>query len=91
MNVSPAQTAPWSNPPQRSKPLRRRRAERLARRAEFWGDRLTRAAQEGPEAVAAVQWDRARTTLSRLPPDQQDKAWEALAAAIDRVRETHAQ
>lgn len=86
-----AVTSPWTNPPARPKKLRDRRAERKARRAEFWGARLQQATDDGPEAVAAVTWDRARSALDRLPDTARQSAYRALAEAIDRVRETHAQ
>jgi hypothetical protein len=84
-------TAPWSSPPQRAKKLRDRKAERQARKAEFWGRRLQEAAEDGPEALAAMQWDRARAALDRLPDQARKRAYEALAQVVDRVRETHAQ
>lgn len=83
--------APWIDPPHRPKTLRRRRAERQARKAEFWGSRLAAAQQEGPAAVAAVQFDRARTTLARLPDLARMRAFEELGEVIDRVREMHAE
>lgn len=91
--VSPAaaQTSPWNNPPQRSKTLRRRRAEKQARRAEHWGRRLEEARQDGPDMVAAVTFDRLRGALDKLPDADRDRAYEATAQALEHIRETHAQ
>lgn len=83
--------SPWSDPPARKKPLRRRRAEKQARRAEFWGGRLAAAQEQGPAAVAAVRFDRARTALARLPDAARMRAFEELGEAVDRVREAHAE
>lgn len=83
--------SPWQQPPERQKKLAQRKAERLARRAQYWGDRLAAAQELGPEAVASVTFDRARRELDRLPTEQRERALGALADAIDRIRETHAQ
>ena len=83
--------APWADPPARQKTLRRRRAERQARRAEFWGQRIADAEQDGPPAAAAVRIDWARTALGRLPETARHRAFEELGQAIDRVREAHAE
>jgi len=84
-------TAPWVNPPQRDKKLRARKAERAARRAEFWGRRRDQARAEGPEAVAQFEWDRARASLERLNEPARSTAFEALARAVEIVREKHGQ
>lgn len=84
-------TAPWVNPPQRDKKLRTRKAERAARRAEFWGRRREEAQAEGPEAVAEFEWDRARASLERLAEPARSTAFEALARAVETVREKHGQ
>ncbi|WP_432158802.1 MULTISPECIES: hypothetical protein [unclassified Streptomyces] len=89
--MSDTATAPWNNPPQRQKPLRRKRAEKQARQAEHWGRRLEEARQEGPDAVAAVTFDRLRSVLDKLPQEARDRAYETVAAALDNIRETHAQ
>ncbi|MFD7922519.1 hypothetical protein ACFV3R_25245 [Streptomyces sp. NPDC059740] len=83
------QTAPWTNPPKREKTLRRRRAEKLARRAESWGRRLEEARTEGPDVVTAVAFDRLRAAFDQLPGSLRDRAYEAATVALDRVRETH--
>lgn len=83
--------APWTDPPARQKTLRQRRAERQGRRAEYWGRKLADAAQAGPASVAAVTFDRARSTLSGLAEPRRTTALQALADAIDRVRESHAE
>lgn len=83
--------SPWQQPPERPKKLAQRKAERLARRAQYWGDRLAAARDLGPDAFAAMIFDRARNELERLPEEQRERAFEALADAVDRVRETHAQ
>lgn len=83
--------SPWQQPPERPKKLAQRRAERLARRAEFWGERLAAARELGPEAAASMTFDRARSELERLPTEQRERAFGALAEAIDRIREAHAQ
>lgn len=90
MNDSTA-TGPWNNPPERNKPLRRRRAEKLARRAGHWGTRLEEAREEGPDMVAAVTFDRLRGELDRLPQDARNRAYDDVVRALERVRETHAQ
>lgn len=82
-------TAPWVNPPVRTKPLRQRRAEKLARRAERWGQRIEAARQEGPDMVAAVTFDRLRAAIGNLPDAARDRAYEAAAQALDHIRETH--
>lgn len=87
---SPSQP-PWTNPPKRKKTLQERKAEKIARKAAFWGERLTQAVQEGPREVAIVQWDRAKAVLNRLPDNERDRAYAVLADAIDRVREAHAE
>ncbi|MGW0655884.1 hypothetical protein ACWD4T_45275 [Streptomyces umbrinus] len=84
-------TAPWNNPPQRQKPLRRKRAEKQARQAEHWGRRLEEARQEGPDMVAAVTFDRLRGVLDKLPAADRDRAYEAVVLALEHLRETHAQ
>ncbi|MCX4543798.1 hypothetical protein [Streptomyces sp. NBC_01565] len=83
--------SPWHQPPQRPKKLAQRKAERLARRAQYWGERLAAAGELGPEAVASVTFDRARKELDALPAEQRQRAFAALADVIDRVREAHAQ
>ncbi|MCY0917021.1 hypothetical protein OS965_02370 [Streptomyces sp. H27-G5] len=88
MTVRPS---PWQQPPERPKKLAQRRAERLARRAQYWGGLLDAARQMGPQAFASTTFDRARVEIDRLPAGQQERAYEALAAAIDRIRESHAQ
>ncbi|MEU6621907.1 hypothetical protein ABZ926_14180 [Streptomyces litmocidini] len=87
----PATTAPWNNPPERRKPLRRKRAEKLARRAEHWGARLAEARAEGPDMEAAVLFDRLRGELDRLPQAARERAYEDVVQALERIRETHAQ
>ncbi|MER0443203.1 hypothetical protein ABR738_01185 [Streptomyces sp. Edi4] len=89
--MSDTETAPWNNPPQRAKPLRRKRAEKLARQAERWGERLEEARLEGPDMVAAVTFDRLRRALNGLPAEARDRAYEAVTQALDTIRETHAQ
>ncbi|MEW1724295.1 hypothetical protein [Streptomyces sp. NPDC093109] len=83
--------SPWSSPPTRQKKLRDKRAEKLARRAGHWGGRLAAAREAGPAAYAAMVFDRARGELDRLPEAARETAYEALAQAVDRVREQHAQ
>ncbi|MFI8007950.1 hypothetical protein [Streptomyces sp. NPDC086010] len=83
--------SPWDVPPQRQKKLRQRRAEKLARRAQYWGERLSAAREIGPEAAAAVTFDRARGELDRLPDGPRERAFEALILAVEQVREKHAQ
>ncbi|MEH0441910.1 hypothetical protein QBA74_41605 [Streptomyces scabiei] len=85
------ETAPWNNPPQRKKTLRRKRAEKQARRAQHWGQRLEEARQEGPDMVAAVTFDRLRGVLDKLPADARARAYEAATQALEHIRETHAQ
>ncbi|OIJ95406.1 hypothetical protein [Streptomyces colonosanans] len=87
----PTATAPWNNPPERTKKLRRKRAEKLARKAEHWGRRLEEARQEGPDMVAAVTFDRLRGELDRLPAGPRDRAYEDVVRALEHVRESHAQ
>lgn len=87
----PVKTSPWAAPPQRQKKLSQRRAERLARRAEYWGQRIAAARNISLEAAASLTFDRARGELDRLPDHLRDAAWEALIRAVDKVRETHAQ
>lgn len=83
--------APWNSPPERTKTLRQRRAEKLARRAERWGQRLEAARAEGADMVAAVTFDRLRAGLDSLPAGARDRAYEAATEALDRVREMHAE
>jgi hypothetical protein len=83
--------SPWQQPPERQKKLAQRKAERLARRAQYWGERIEAARGLGPEAAASLTFDRARSELDRLPEAQRERAFGALAEAIDRIRETHAQ
>jgi hypothetical protein len=89
--VNDSKPSPWEQPPQRQKKLAQRKAERLARRAEYWGQRIDAARQVGLEAAASLTFDRARGELDRLSGDQRERALEALIEAIDRVREAHAQ
>ncbi|MFB7076497.1 hypothetical protein [Streptomyces sp. NPDC056308] len=84
-------TEPWNNPPRREKTLRRRRAEKLARRAEHWGQRLQEAREEGPDMAAAVAFDRLRGALDKLPEADRNRGYEDAERALDRIRETHAQ
>ncbi|MGW7463838.1 hypothetical protein ACWGJT_03825 [Streptomyces xantholiticus] len=84
-------TAPWNDPPKRDKTLRRRRAEKQARRAEHWGRRLEAARQEGPDMIAAVTFDRLRSVLDKLPAAHRDRGYEAVVQALDHIRETHSQ
>ncbi|MDP9954275.1 MULTISPECIES: hypothetical protein [Streptomyces] len=86
-----AQDAPWNNPPERKKPLRRKRAEKLARRAEHWGRRLEEARAQGPDMVAAVAFDRLRKALDSLPADARERAFEDAVSTLDQIRERHAQ
>lgn len=94
-HAEPAPTSskpsPWTAPPERQKKLRQRKAERLARRAEYWGHRIETARQIGPEAAAALTFDRARSDLDRLPEERREQAYEALIQAIDQAREKHTQ
>jgi hypothetical protein len=83
--------SPWHQPPERPRKLAVRKAERLARRAQYWGERIEAARHVGPEAVASLTFDRARKELDALPVEQRERAFTALTEAIDRVRETHAQ
>lgn len=85
------ESSPWNVPPQREKTLRRKRAEKAARKAQLWGRRLDEAREIGPEEVAAVTWDRARAALEGLPDATRERAYQALTDAVDRVREQHAQ
>ncbi|WP_030593779.1 hypothetical protein [Streptomyces anulatus] len=89
--MNSTQGAPWNNPPERAKPLRRKRAEKLARRAEHWGRRLEEARQEGPDMVAAVAFDRLRKALDTLPADARERAFEDAVSTLDQIRERHAQ
>ncbi|MFE2943393.1 hypothetical protein ACFXKG_30720 [Streptomyces sp. NPDC059255] len=89
MNETP--TSPWNNPPERKKTLRRKRAEKQARRAEHWGRRLAEARAEGPDMVAAVTFDRLRHALDKLPKASRDQAYEGVVEALERLHETHAQ
>lgn len=84
-------TAPWTNPPTRAKTLSQRRSETKARRAQRWGQRVAAAEAEGARAVVEAQFDWARSSLSRLPGPAQERAWQALAETIQKVREEHAQ
>lgn len=77
--------------PDRRKRLSVRRAERLARRAEAWGARVEEAREQGGAEVAAVQFDWTRAVINRLGPADRETAWTALAEAITRIREEHAQ
>ncbi|MGX9923524.1 hypothetical protein ACWIG4_27160 [Streptomyces sp. NPDC002248] len=88
---TPAHTAPWNDPPERKKPLRRRRAEKLARRAAHWGDRLAEAREQGPDMEAAVAFDRLRGEIDKLPAAARDAAYDHVVRALDTLRETHAQ
>ncbi|MFF3247390.1 hypothetical protein ACFYWY_27550 [Streptomyces sp. NPDC002870] len=83
-------TAPWSKPSTRKKPLVERRAERQARRAEHWGDRIAEARKQGPRTQAATAWDRLRATVNRLPEGLQREAWEMATAQLDRIRQEFA-
>ncbi|MFH8558915.1 hypothetical protein ACH4FE_35735 [Streptomyces celluloflavus] len=83
--------SPWNTPPERQKKLRQRKAERLARRAEYWGQRIEAAREIGPEAAASLVFDRARGDLDRLPSERREGAYEALMDAIEHVRVTHTQ
>jgi hypothetical protein len=89
--VSDTQTAPWNNPPQRQKPLKRKRAEKQARQAEHWGRRLEEARKQGTDVVAEVTFDRLRSVLERLPQEARDRGYEAVTAALENIRETHGQ
>lgn len=89
--VTDAAQSPWVNPPERKKPLRRRRAEKQARQAEHWGRRLQEAAEEGPNRVAAVTFDRLRSVLNQLPEAARDRGYEAVSQALESVREKYAQ
>lgn len=86
-----AALSPWNHPPERAKSLRRRRAEKQARRAEHWGRRLEEARQEGPDLVAAVTFDRLRAALDQLPQADRDRAYEVTAQVLENIRATHAQ
>ncbi|MFD8777543.1 hypothetical protein [Streptomyces sp. NPDC059916] len=84
-------SSPWNNPPQRTKTLRRKRAEKQARRAEHWGQRLEAARQEGPDMAGAVVFDRLRSTLDKLPGPTRDLAYEDVVQALENIRERYAQ
>jgi hypothetical protein len=83
-------THPFSTPTRR-KPLSVKRAEQLARRAQTWGRRIEAAKEAGPAAVATIQFDWARAAFNRLDGATAERAWVALAEALTRVREEHAQ
>ncbi|MBC9730151.1 hypothetical protein [Streptomyces sp. TRM68367] len=85
------QTAPWNNPPERKKTLRRKRAEKAARKAERWGRLLEEARQEGPDREAEVAWERLRAAFINLPQEARDRAYESVVLALEHIRETHAQ
>lgn len=82
--------APWSKPSTRKKPLEVRRAERQARRAEHWGERIAEARKQGPRTQATTAWDRLRATVNRLPEGLQREAWEKTIAQLDRIRQEFA-
>jgi len=77
--------------PERRKPLSVKRAEQKARRAQTWGARVEAARVTGPAAVAGVQFDWVRASFKRLNGPDAERAWTALAEALTRVREEHAQ
>ena len=52
---------------------------------------MQRAGATGSQAIAAVTWDRTRSALDKLPDEARQAAYADLAAALDRIRETHAQ
>ncbi|MDI6413162.1 hypothetical protein QLX52_30610 [Streptomyces albus] len=83
--------SPWEQAPERRKRLGHKRAERLARRAEYWGTRLEAARQVGPDAVASLTFDRARSDFDRLSEQRRERAYAALTQAVDAVREAHAE
>ncbi|MDF4254625.1 hypothetical protein [Streptomyces sp. WMMB303] len=83
--------SPWEQAPERRKKLAHKRAERLARRAEYWGKRLEAARQIGPEAVASLTFDRVRGDFDRLDGERRERAYLALAQALNAVREAHAE
>ncbi|MFJ5142740.1 hypothetical protein [Streptomyces sp. NPDC088707] len=87
----PTPATPWDNPPERKKTLRRKRAEKLARRAEHWGARLAEARAEGSDMEASVLFDRLRGEFDRLPETARERAYEDVVQALERLRETHAQ
>jgi hypothetical protein len=81
---------PFSTP-DRDKPLSVKRAESKARRALRWGPRVEAARSAGPAEVAVVEFDWTRASFKRLSGPDAVKAWAALAEALARVREEHAQ
>lgn len=88
--TQPASDLPFSTP-ERRKPLSVRRAESKARRALRWGARIEAANAAGPEEVAVAQFDWTRASFKRLDGPAAEKAWIALAEALARIREEHAQ
>lgn len=81
---------PFSTP-ERRKPLSVKRAESKARRAQTWGARVEAAKAAGPAEAAGVQFDWTRASFKRLSGPDAERAWAALAEALARVREEHAQ
>lgn len=81
---------PFSTPDRR-KPLSVKRAEQKARRALRWGARTEAARAAGPEEAAVAQFDWTRASFKRLSGPDAERAWVALAEALARVREEHAQ
>jgi phage shock protein A len=85
----PGSQPPWNAPPVRRKKLSTRRAEKAARKGKAWGERIEQATQEGPEALAEVNFDRARAELNKLPERARRQAFSALGDAIETIRRNH--
>lgn len=67
-----------------TKPLKTRRQRREYRISNYWDDKTQAAPDE--QARAAVQFDRLRTEISRLPEERRAAAWQAASEDLARIR-----
>lgn len=63
----------------------RNRPDRVDTREAYWASRYAQA--RGPQAIAAVEYDRLRVEASKLPARDQEQVWRALATYMAQERE----
>jgi hypothetical protein len=51
----------------------------------YWAGRLAKA--QGPAQRAAIEWDRIRVEIERLPSGEREAAWSALTARLGSWRQ----
>lgn len=69
----------------RKRLIGRKRPDRQETIEAFWSGRYAQA--QTPQAVAAVEYDRLRVEVARLPPRDAERLWREVATQLARWRE----